>query len=332
MSKVSLTPAQLQFCKKNISAFDVDNFTISVAGKAGSDRSFLRIKSNTDLKVPSSVLVVWNSEDNDWERFMGINSEFVSDISLFPEIYAFDESLGLILEEDCGVTTLKEYCNATNNLEDIQDKYRQVLDKLIKWQDSNLLNKTHITARVMDIEMYLWESDYFATHLVSEYFGLSSLLNFKWEEERQALAKIVVDMPLVPIHRDFQSENIMVADGGIKFVDYQGARLGAAEYDVASLLCDPYLPIINDGIRDSLLDYYIRMSGTSVTLETFRIVALQRLMQALGAYANLSLHKGKPQYKTHIPQALTTIDLILEEISGYEALKQIIRECHKKII
>ena len=178
--------------------------------------------------------------------------------------------------------------------------------------------------------MFLWETGYFARHCVSEYFGLDSILTSEWEWERIELAREAADLPLVCLHRDFQSENIMIMKDEIKLVDYQGARLGAAEYDLASLLYDPYISVLHDEMRFQMVDYYIKKSGRPVTHHTFQIAAMQRLCQALGAYGNLSLHKGKEQYKEYIPVALKNLGGILENDNKYSYLKKIIMKCYDR--
>lgn len=323
---VVLTPAQLNFCKNNIAHFSTDRMIVTVAGKAGSDRSFLRISPEQDDSL-SSILILWNSSDADWNRFITIQKEVASQITLLPEIYAIEESHGLILEEDCGRHTVKDFCQNETNSESVEILYKKILKMLIQWQDIDVGISPEIGTRIMDKEMFLWETDYFATHCVSEYFGLDSMLNDQWDIDREKLADSVALLSRVCLHRDFQSENIVLHNGTIKFVDYQGARLGAAEYDLASLLFDPYVSVLNDDLRKKLFDYYVQTSGRSITRETFCMAAIQRLCQALGAYGNLSLHKNKEQYKKYIPLALFQLLPLLDEISKYPQLKKIVRKC-----
>ena len=122
----------------------------------------------------------------------------------------------------------------------------------------------------------------------------------------------------------------MLYRGTIRFVDYQGARLGAAEYDIASLLFDPYVSMLNNDIRYQILDYYITKSGRPVTRDTFHSAAVQRLAQALGAYGNLSLHKGKDSYREYIPPALNLLSQVLTKDNRFPAMRSIVEECYKR--
>lgn len=327
--KNELSPSQIDFCERAIDGFSKDEWHVSLAGRAGSDRRFLRVKPVKGGML-SKVLIVWDSRDEDWNRFIKINKELSGALSVLPKIYTVDEKHGLILEEDCGQHTLKDFCSSINDSGIIEKKYERVLDVLIHWQDVDLKECPEISSRTLDKEMFLWETGYFARHCVSEYFGLDSILTSEWEWERIELAREAADLPLVCLHRDFQSENIMIMKDEIKLVDYQGARLGAAEYDLASLLYDPYISVLHDEMRFQMVDYYIKKSGRPVTHHTFQIAAMQRLCQALGAYGNLSLHKGKEQYKEYIPVALKNIGGILENDNKYSYLKKIIMKCYDR--
>ncbi len=326
---VDLTPAQIDFCSRHLNGFDQSTWQTTVAGKAGSDRSFLRVNSVGSTNN-SWILILWDSHDSDWDRFLTLQEEMSQQSPLLPAIYAADEAHGLILEEDCGERTLKDFCRTIDNPKNIVGVYHQVCDALIAWQNIDPDTCANLTSRVLDREMFLWETDYFATHCVSEYFGLDSLLSSEWDHERNLLAEEAAALPLVCLHRDFQSENIMLYRDTIRFVDYQGARLGAAEYDIASLLFDPYISILNNEIRYGILDYYITKSKRAVTRETCHIAALQRLAQALGAYGNLSLHKGKDAYREYIQPALNTLCQVLKKVDRFPVMRTIVEECYER--
>jgi aminoglycoside/choline kinase family phosphotransferase len=95
------------------------------------------------------------------------------------------------------------------------------------------------------------------------------------------------------VHRDFQSQNIIIRQGQAYLIDFQGMRPGLAEYDLASLLYDPYVQL-SAAERAELLEFY---RGEAEIIdpayeEKFRLCAMQRLMQALGAYGYLGETKG----------------------------------------
>jgi aminoglycoside/choline kinase family phosphotransferase len=326
-TSLQLTPSQVEFVRKYIGTFQADQWQVECAGIAGSTRQFFRIQKEN----VSYIMIVWDSRDEDWSRFLGIPEELKSVCTFLPEIYITDPVHGLILEQDLGDTTLKKY---------IQDKppviiehiYRKVLDTLFMWQQFDTSSSRIISARAMDYDTFIWESWYFGKYCVTDYFAGEKMLDEQWEEERTALAREVASLPQTFIHRDFQSENIMVYNNTIRFIDFQGARLGPREYDVASLLHDPYVQLIDSQMLGRLEEYYFSLSGGGEGRK--RVLALsgaQRLMQALGAYGNLSLHKNKDWYRSYIPVALERLESVLATLPEFSAIKKIVSWCRKSL-
>lgn len=321
---VVLTPAQRDFLADAIDDFAGAGWHVASAGEAGSDRRFFRVCHDGGV---SYVLVVWNSEDHDWDRFLRIERDLRRKTGFLPRVFAHDARHGLILEEDLGSLTL---CGAVRSNPDtglIEKYYGQVLDALVQWQSIPPESSSVINNRAMDAEMFLWETDYFAQHCVTGFFGREALLDHGWECERTALARTVADLPQVTIHRDFQSENILLGRDAVRFVDYQGARRGPAGYDLASLLFDPYVPSLDRELVGRLLDYYQSVSPLEQDRCDFYRCAAQRLMQALGAYGNLSLHKGKDWYRVYVPVALERLVMVLDGCPELEHTRDIVGAC-----
>jgi aminoglycoside/choline kinase family phosphotransferase len=162
-----------------------------------------------------------------------------------------------------------------------------------------------------DERLYCWEQEYFIEHCLGELFDVaaterSALLS---SEAMKGLASDLALLPRQLVHRDFQSQNILIRNEEAVFIDFQGMRPGLPQYDLASLLCDPYVEISGEE-RDSLLMYYCELqaeAGTDVGENFERVFwqcAVQRLMQALGAYGFLSIHRGKPAFRAHVTPAL----------------------------
>jgi aminoglycoside/choline kinase family phosphotransferase len=182
----------------------------------------------------------------------------------------------------------------------------------------------------MDTDTFLWESDYFAQHCVTKFFAKEELLTSAWEEERKRMAARAAGFPKVNMHRDFQSENIMIRRGRVRFIDFQGARLGPAHYDAASLIFDPYIDQLGPGSVEGLINYYLAKKGASSDSDKndFYVCAAQRLMQALGAYGNLSIHKGKPQYRQFIPIAIERLAYVFNNfLPDYPAMRELVNGC-----
>jgi aminoglycoside/choline kinase family phosphotransferase len=121
------------------------------------------------------------------------------------------------------------------------------------------------------------------------------------------------------VHRDFQSQNILLRNGQAYLIDFQGMRPGLAHYDMASLLYDPYVDL-SDAERDELLEHYCREKPGADFMETLRLCAMQRLMQALGAYGFLGLVKDHKHFLQHIPKAVRSLREIVGDVAGLEPL------------
>ena len=140
-----------------------------------------------------------------------------------------------------------------------------------------------------------------------------------------AIAERLANLPRVLVHRDFQSQNIIIRNGHAYLIDFQGMRPGLSKYDLASLLYDPYVEL-SDGEREELFESYRSMrerNGCPLRVddeEIFRLCAMQRLMQALGAYAYLGLVRKNKAFLEHIPAALASLRSIMPEIDGAERL------------
>ena len=322
---ITLTPAQIKFLGRTIPGFDPLQWSVTSAGAAGSDRGFSRLTKIDDKKV-SYVLILWDSRDEDWPRFLAIEKELGDCTPFLPKIFATDAKHGLILEEDLGSVTLKRACDEFPLK--IETFYKSAINALIGWQAIPPDASVAISSRAMDKDVFSWESRYFAQHCITEYFGLDVMLDAAWEKERESIARNASALPLVCIHRDFQSENILMHNDRVRFVDFQGARLGPAGYDLASLLFDPYIPELRDLVQERLFNYYCLKSVTAMNPEPFYLCSAQRLMQALGAYGNLSLHKGKEQYRRFIPVAINRLLAISGKLPQFPRLHEIVDKCN----
>lgn len=165
-------------------------------------------------------------------------------------------------------------------------------------------------------ELYQWEQNYFFDHFVQNFSRLS-LAEAEALRASPSLAELrrrLGGLERFFVHRDFQSQNVIIRDGEAFLIDYQGLRPGRPEYDVASLLYDPYVGLTADE-RDHLWSYYVALrqaDGWTTDERTYAECACQRLMQALGAYGNLALNLGRSEFVQHIPRALENLRFIIE--------------------
>ena len=161
-------------------------------------------------------------------------------------------------------------------------------------------------------DLYRWERDYFRDHFVRDVCGIELEPSFERELEAElsSLAERLAGTRRSLVHRDLQSQNVMIRDGEPFLIDFQGMRFGSPFYDLGSLLCDPYVNF-SDSEQDELLSFYYGLSKWDLDWATFQNTfweaSAQRLMQALGAYGFLGLKKGLKAFLEHIPAGLRNL-------------------------
>ncbi len=167
-----------------------------------------------------------------------------------------------------------------------------------------------------DTTLYRWEQAYFAEHLLGRHLGLNAA---KWLKDAapMKMAQWLAALPRVPVHRDCQSQNIMLRNGKAFFIDFQGMRMGRAEYDLASLLYDPYMALHPVEVEELLRDWE-HICGQPLDMAIFDACALQRLMQALGAFANIGYNQQRDWYLSLIPTGLETLRRVARHALQYE--------------
>lgn len=161
-----------------------------------------------------------------------------------------------------------------------------------------------------DEELYLWEQGYFAEYFLGQHLGRMDWESFTEHQEMKALRRRLASLPRVPVHRDFQSQNIMIFGEKVGLIDFQGMRPGLAEYDLASLLYDPYAGLTREQ-REDLLREWRCLSSDMWDEAVFYDCACQRLMQAMGCYANIGYNKRNDWYLSQIPPSRENLREVL---------------------
>lgn len=167
-----------------------------------------------------------------------------------------------------------------------------------------------------DESLYRWEQEYFREHFLQADFPPAV------RDALDAQARGLAALPRVLLHRDFQSQNILVRGSDVCLIDFQGMRAGLAGYDVASLLYDPYVELA-ESERAKLAAAYAGMSGRGQDpgwTEEFHACARQRLMQALGAYGFLGRVKGRAHFLSHIPAAASRLAELCADDPAWQSL------------
>ena len=285
--------------------------------KGGSDRRYYRARAAGGRGTETAILMVYSDQRADNAGFFGATEILAFSGARTMEIYAHDAGRRLAWMEDLGREDLWERRQGEAALGLYRDSLAQVA-RLHGLEVRALPERLRGQLQPpFDVQLYRWEQDYFFEQFGRRFLGLAP---GELEELRRGagfaeLAEGLAALPRRLVHRDFQSQNLMVRRGEAWMIDYQGIREGCPEYDVASLLYDPYVGL-SGGEREELWGHYgeLRAAGDGgvVSREVLAMAASQRLMQALGAYGKLGVGDGKVAFLGHIPAAVRHLELVLE--------------------
>lgn len=239
-----------------------------------------------------------------------------------PEIYGEDLNQGAYLEEDLGDTTLFEFLSKNRSGEEIAapvvEAYRKVVALLPRFQveAGRDLNYSACYPRAsFDRQSIAWDLNYF-----KYYFLRLAAIPFNEQALEDDFGRLTEFLLTAPgdyfLYRDFQSRNVMLRDGDPFFVDYQGGRKGALQYDIASLLYDAKADLPPE-LRQTLLDHYLdalaRFSDVDreAFLRHYYAYVYVRILQALGAYGFRGFYERKAHFLQSVPYALKNLRWLL---------------------
>ena len=320
-----LSETLLQQTRLHFPRFETAEVKISLIEKGGSGRKFYRIQLS---RTHSVVLVKYDREQTENLRYVEI-AEFLEEHHVrAPKIHFHDANEGLIWIEDLGEHDLWSHRNEPWPARRLL--YHSALEEIAKLhripEADSARFRSHLPAQ-FDSSLYLWEQHYFFENCLGRYFKVAQK---KRAELMQlpALKKIAEQLgsyPRVLVHRDFQSQNVIIRDRRAHLIDFQGMRPGLAEYDLASLLYDPYVSLTAEE-RAELLNFYCSLveAGEPELASRLQLCAMQRLMQALGAYGFLGLVQNKKAFLDYISAAMASLGEILREIEGLESLNSLV--------
>jgi aminoglycoside/choline kinase family phosphotransferase len=242
-----------------------------------------------------------------------------------PEIYAEDLGHGAYLEEDLGDTSLFEFLSQNRAGETIApaaiEAYRKVVAVLPRFQieaGRDLNYKKSYPRGSFDRQSIAWDLNYFKYYflrLAGVPFNEQAL-----EDDFSRLTRFLLSAPRgYFLYRDFQSRNVMLRHGDPFFLDYQGGRKGALQYDIASLLYDAKADLPPE-LRQQLLDHYIGTLAGFIEVEReafmqhYYAYVYVRIMQALGAYGFRGFYERKAHFLQSVPYALKNVRWLLHNV------------------
>jgi hypothetical protein len=308
--------------------------TIAALGGRGSDRAFYRLTWN----VAESAMLIHYEANRIENAYYGDIALFLDSINIpVPKLIYHDADRRLMVMEDLGDIDLWSLRNEPWELrQDLYQKTLTVVNRLHSFPLEKFLATEVRLMEPFDLQLYEWERSYFRENFVERVCHIEPETAYvqKIEDELSDLANHIHRGPTSLVHRDFQSQNVMIFHGETYLIDFQGMRLGSPFYDLASLLCDPYVQISWDGC-DTLLSYYHELSHIDLTWPDFQQLfwkaSVQRLMQALGAYGFLGLTKGLTAFLDHIPRGLGRLQHAASHVTTIPHLHELLTTCQTSI-
>jgi aminoglycoside/choline kinase family phosphotransferase len=294
---------------------------IGVLPPSGSYREYCRLISEN-----RTVIGAWNEDDKENRAFIEFSKALRGGGINVPEIYSEETGKHIYLQQDLGNITLFQFLSDVREKDgfspEIIDVYRKVVAQLplIQVKAGQNINYSYCYPRdAFDRQSMMWDLNYF-----KYYFLKLAKISFdeqSLEDDFQRFTDFLLEVEKdFFLYRDFQSRNVMLIDGEPWFIDYQGGRKGALQYDLASLLYDSKADI-PQLVRDELLESYLdelekyHPVNRKDFREYFYGYVLIRMMQSMGAYGFRGFYEKKGHFLKSIPYALENLVVVLDKFS-----------------
>jgi aminoglycoside/choline kinase family phosphotransferase len=318
---------------QDITGMPLSSFKLAKLKGDASERNFYRISI---AERQSQVLMEFNPPEHKRQTQLELVWRYFDRHNLgVPQLYRHDLEGGLLFFEDCGDLSLEQLAH-NEPAEIFYPYYEQAIELLLSIQQAGYGDNDPdcpAFGLAFDTEKLKWELDFFLQYMLEENRGLK--LPAKDKQKLRAhfhdLSRQLADEPRCLTHRDYHSRNIMIKDGLIRLVDFQDARMGLPQYDLASLLRDSYVQL-SEAQVDKLLIYYIRrrreIDGVALDPARFRrlfdYTCVQRNLKAVGTFAYLACRQNKLSYLKFIPPTLEYVRQNLNKYPQLAALNELL--------
>jgi aminoglycoside/choline kinase family phosphotransferase len=300
----------------------------------GSDRTYFRFR----WSPKDSVIVVCYQPTR-------VENAYYPDIAMFllennipvPQIFGHDAVGCFIVMKDLGDIDLWSLRDSSwETRENLYKKTLTIAHRLHSYPEHVFPSSRVRLMEAFGPDIYRWERNYFKDNFVGALCGVELEPGFEpqFEKELAALAERLSSDRRSLVHRDLQSQNVMIYQEEAFLIDFQGMRFGTRFYDLGSLLCDPYVSF-SESERLDLLAFYYGLSEPEIDWDQFQNkfweASAQRLMQALGAYGFLGITKGLKSYLAHIPAGLRNLRMAADNAVSLPKLRETCMECDKAL-
>ena len=303
--------------------------SISPLPESASYRRYFRMKSNN-----KNAIGAFNADGKENVAFISFTKHFLKHNLKVPQLYAENLENDVYLMEDLGDKTLYSFITENRNDKQFDNKllkyYKSTLGELIKFQlkaSKDIDYSVCYPRSSFDKQSIMWDLNYFKYYFVK--LTQTPFDEQRLEDDFNFLTKFLLSANSdYFIYRDFQSRNIMIKNDKLYFIDYQGGRKGALQYDVASLLYDAKADLPQK-LRNELLEYYTSLLTNSIKVKKkefkkyFFVYVLIRILQSMGTYGFRGIHEKKVHFLKSIPYAIRNIEYLLQNNLLPQGLKEL---------
>jgi aminoglycoside/choline kinase family phosphotransferase len=309
-----------------------------------STRRYYRIKTTTQDLVAMSMEPFEEMGGN--IPFLAIQRHLARCGVDVPNVIDFDPAKGLILLEDLGDITLLRRLHEVESEAEERRYFEKAIDALVKMHvnsgPSKAMSDEERTAvegfrLKFDVEKLMWEVNFTMEHFFFKFLQ-RKINDSDLAVIQDGFTKICTELDSIPTvftHRDYHSRNLMIKGEGKNerfiLIDFQDARMGPPQYDLASLLRDSYYLLEEKQIED-LVDYYLmrmkeegaEMKDKSLFLRQFDLMAVQRNFKAIGSFASFQNRRGNPAYLKFIGNTFENIRRNLKKYPEFKKLREVL--------
>lgn len=297
--------------------------------QSGSYRKYFRMRNEEHTAIG-----VINEDYKENRAFVEFSKHFYDNNIKVPQIYSEDLTNNIYLQEDLGNDCLLDFVERDKKQfsSDLIDLYKKVIVNLVEMQIKGGYGLDYslcIPRDCFDRQSIAWDLNYYK-------YCWCRLAKVPIDEQKleddfnKLIEYLLTERHDFFLFRDFQSRNIMIKDGEPYFIDYQGGRKGALQYDIASLLFDAIAEIPNE-VREELLEFYMDCVSEKIEInrEDFKskyyAYAFVRLLQAMGAFGLRGLHENKQHFIDSIQPGLKNLNYIASILKKTISLPELYR-------
>jgi aminoglycoside/choline kinase family phosphotransferase len=271
---------------------------------------------------------------NEEASFLDVQ-RFLENLGLpVPKVYRRHPDEGLIVLEDLGDDLLETVVQRGDEAE-TRALYHEAVDLLVRMRQAINASSARCVAfdLAFDEAKLMHEMDFFVTHFVRGLAGieLSRHTSGTLQEFFSTFCRRLAREPRVFAHRDYHARNLLLHEGRLVMIDFQDARMGPAQYDLASLLRDSYVTLPEELVHE-LMDRYFDGAGEKLRGSRerfdyiFDLMCLQRNIKALGTFGYQTHVRGSERYLSSIPRTAGYVDMNIHRYPEFARFKSVVAD------